>query len=92
MHGRRLEKDTAWMPVSEKEFESWGPVRKTLFTFFMGTPLKNWASVGHWMVHHFFPKDFNEEQRTRVCSSSFSVFATGSKRGEVVEVRERAGE
>lgn len=31
----------------------WSPLERTLYTTFLGTPLKLWASVGHWWIWHF---------------------------------------
>lgn len=33
---------------------------------FLGTPLKLWASVGHWLVWHFDLNKYTPKQRTRV--------------------------
>lgn len=45
--------DTAWHPVEKEKMEAWGPVEKFLFKTFLGSPLKLFASVGHWAIWHF---------------------------------------
>ena len=45
--------DTAWHPVMPTEMAKWSPAQKTVFKFVLGTPLKLWASVGHWWIWHF---------------------------------------
>ena len=37
-----------------------------IFKFFLGTPLKLWASVGHWAIWHFNINKFSQKQRPRV--------------------------
>ena len=50
---RRLVEDTAWHPVEPEKMAQWSPLERTLYTTFLGTPLKLWASVGHWWIWHF---------------------------------------
>jgi omega-6 fatty acid desaturase (delta-12 desaturase) len=45
--------DTAWHPVQKETMEKWSPVEKFLYKTFLGSPLKLWASVGHWAIWHF---------------------------------------
>lgn len=54
------------MPIEEEKMKSWGPVASFLFKFFLGTPLKLWASVGHWAIWHFDLSKYTEKQRPRV--------------------------
>jgi omega-6 fatty acid desaturase (delta-12 desaturase) len=49
----RLVEDTAWHPVQKETMEKWSPVEKFLYKTFLGSPLKLWASVGHWAIWHF---------------------------------------
>ena len=37
-----------------------------LFKTFLGSPLKLWASVGHWLIWHFDLGKFSENQKPRV--------------------------
>ncbi len=64
---RRLVEDTAWHPVMAEEVSDWGESTKgKIFKFFLGTPLKLWASVGHWALWHFDISKFTQKQRNRV--------------------------
>lgn len=64
---RRLVEDTAWHPVMKEEVQEWGDSPKgKIFKFFLGTPLKLWASVGHWALWHFDINKFTPKQRPRV--------------------------
>ena len=36
---------------------------------FLGSPLKLWASVGHWAIWHFDLNKYTEKQRPRVLVS-----------------------
>ena len=49
----RLVEDTAWHPVEPEKMEKWSPVEAAVFKLFLGTPLKLWASIGHWWIWHF---------------------------------------
>eukprot|EP00878_Enallax_costatus_P026533 GHUV01028478.1.p1 GENE.GHUV01028478.1~~GHUV01028478.1.p1 ORF type:complete len:181 (-),score=55.38 GHUV01028478.1:2551-3093(-) len=64
----KLVEDTAWHPVMRTEIEKWGPVQSTLYKTFLGSPLKLWASVGHWWIWHFDLSKYTEKQRPRVSS------------------------
>ena len=61
-HTNKLEEDTAWHPVRREEMAKWGPVQATLYKTFLGSPLKLWASVGHWAIWHFDLNKFSEQQ------------------------------
>ena len=52
-HARRLVEDTAWHPVEKEKMDKWSPMEATIFKTFLGTPLKLWASIGHWWIWHF---------------------------------------
>lgn len=52
-HPRRLVEDTAWHPVQKETLEKWSPVERFLYKTFLGSPLKLWASIGHWWIWHF---------------------------------------
>ncbi len=58
--------DTAWHPAGKAELEKWGTVQKTLFKVFLGSPLKLWASVGHWWLWHFNLDLYTDKQKPRV--------------------------
>lgn len=62
----RLVEDTAWHPVMPTEIEKWSPMQKTLYQVFLGSPLKLWASVGHWWIWHFDLAKYTEKQKPRV--------------------------
>ena len=72
--GGRLVEDTAWHPVMAEEVSEWGDSPKgKIFKFFLGTPLKLWASVGHWALWHFDISKFTQRQRARVRLDSLSL-------------------
>ena len=62
----RLVEDTAWHPVMKTEVEEWTGAKAFLFKTFLGSPLKLWASVGHWLIWHFDLGKFSENQKPRV--------------------------
>ena len=68
-HTNKLVEDTAWHPVPKSDVEKWGPVQGALYKFFLGSPLKLWASVGHWAIWHFNLGLYTEKQRPRVLVS-----------------------
>ena len=61
----RLVEDTAWHPIGKDELQSWSPQQKTIFKMFLGSPLKLWASVGHWWLWHFNLDLYTEKQKPR---------------------------
>eukprot|EP00208_Stichococcus_sp_RCC1054_P006097 CAMPEP_0206134766 /NCGR_PEP_ID=MMETSP1473-20131121/193_1 /ASSEMBLY_ACC=CAM_ASM_001109 /TAXON_ID=1461547 /ORGANISM="Stichococcus sp, Strain RCC1054" /LENGTH=443 /DNA_ID=CAMNT_0053526387 /DNA_START=273 /DNA_END=1604 /DNA_ORIENTATION=- len=79
-HTNKLVEDTAWHPVMQEEVKDWGESPKgKIFKFFLGTPLKLWASVGHWALWHFDISKFTDKQRKRVYVSwlACAAFAFG---------------
>ena len=58
--------DTAWHPVPREQAEQWGPVARFVYRTFLGSPLKLWASVGHWLIWHFDLGLYTEKQKPRV--------------------------
>ncbi|CAG9460809.1 unnamed protein product [Pedinophyceae sp. YPF-701] len=74
-HTNKLEVDTAWHPVPREEMAKWGPVKSFLYQTFLGTPLKLWASIGHWLIWHFNLDLYEEKQKPRVMVSLAAVFA-----------------
>jgi hypothetical protein len=48
------------------EINKWSPLQKTLYQVFLGSPLKLWASVGHWWIWHFDLSKYTEKQKPRV--------------------------
>jgi omega-6 fatty acid desaturase (delta-12 desaturase) len=73
-HTNKLVEDTAWHPVVEEKMEGWNPLAKAFFKLFLGTPLKLWASVGHWAIWHFDLSLYTEKQKPRVLVSLAAVF------------------
>lgn len=71
----KLVVDTAWHPVMPDEIKNWNPVAGAFFKFFLGTPLKYWASVGHQLIWHFNLDLYTEQQKPRVIVSLAAVFA-----------------
>jgi omega-6 fatty acid desaturase (delta-12 desaturase) len=58
----------------EKEYNAWnGTTAGALYKFFLGTPLKCFASVGHWLIWHFDLNKYTEKQRPRVIVSLAAV-------------------
>ena len=74
-HTNKLVEDTAWHPVPKAEADSWGPVRGAVYKFFLGSPLKLWASVGHWAIWHFNLSLYTAKQQPRVLVSLAAVGA-----------------
>jgi omega-6 fatty acid desaturase (delta-12 desaturase) len=74
-HTNKLAVDTAWHPVPKEEMKKWGSTQKTLYGAFLGTPLKLWASIGHWLIWHFNLDLYEEKQKPRVIVSLAAVFA-----------------
>lgn len=63
----RLVEDTAWHPVTKEELIEWkGTFKGGVFKAFLGSPLKSWASVGHWLIYHFDLKKYSQKQQDRV--------------------------
>lgn len=73
-HTNKLVEDTAWHPVMESELASWTGWKAVLYKTFLGSPLKLWASVGHWLIWHFDLNKYTEAQQTRVKISLAAVF------------------
>lgn len=45
-----------------------------IYKTFLGSPLKLWASVGHWAIWHFDLNKYTEQQKPRVLASLAAVF------------------
>lgn len=45
---------------------NWDDKTKFFFKVFLGTPLKLWASVGHWALWHFDLSKYTPKQHPRV--------------------------
>ncbi|GIL92555.1 hypothetical protein Vretimale_18971 [Volvox reticuliferus] len=73
-HTNKLVEDTAWHPVTETEMAKWDPTTAAFFRVFLGTPLKLFASVGHWLIWHFDLNKYTPKQRTRVIISLAVVY------------------
>jgi len=75
-HTNKLVEDTAWHPITTADLDQWGDgLRGKIAKFFLGSPLKLWASVGHWAIYHFNINKFTERQRPRVFVSWAAVAA-----------------
>lgn len=75
-HTNKLVEDTAWHPVSKQELGEWkGTFKGWLYKTFLGSPLKSWASVGHWLIWHFDTTKYTEKQQDRVKISLAAVYA-----------------
>ena len=72
----RLVEDTAWHPVPKAEADKWGPTQSFVYKTFLGSPLKLWASVGHWLIWHFNLDLYTEKQRPRVRPRSLAPWLT----------------
>jgi hypothetical protein len=57
--------------------EKWGPTQAFLYKTFLGSPLKLWASVGHWLIWHFNLDLYTEKQRPRVRACTQVGFRVG---------------
>lgn len=57
------------------ELEKWSPWQRTLFKTFLGSPLKLWASIGHWYIWHFDLNKYTDKQKGRVKVSLAAVAA-----------------
>lgn len=65
-HTNKLEEDTAWHPIMPDDIKNWSSWTKWTASFFLGSPLKCWASIGHWLIWHFNPSLYTEKQMDRV--------------------------
>jgi hypothetical protein len=54
------------------EMAKWSPTQKALYQTFLGSPLKLWASVGHWWIWHFDLAKYTEKQKPRVSAAALS--------------------
>jgi len=73
-HTNKLVEDTAWHPVMEREMKGWSGIKSVLYKFVLGSPLKCFASIGHWLIWHFDINKYNEKQKPRVMVSLAAVF------------------
>ncbi|KAK9842044.1 hypothetical protein WJX81_005821 [Elliptochloris bilobata] len=74
-HTNMLVEDTAWQPVPKAEADKWGPMQSFVYKTLLGSPLKLWSSVGHWLIWHFNLGRYTEKQRPRVLVSLAAVAA-----------------
>lgn len=58
----------------ESETKKWDATTASLFRIFLGSPLKLWASIGHWAIWHFDLNKFTEKQRPRVSQLGAEAF------------------
>lgn len=71
----RLVEDTAWHPVMPADIEKWTGFKASIFKFILGSPLKCFASIGHWAIWHFDLNKYTPRQKPRVIVSLAAVFA-----------------
>ena len=52
-------------------------MQRTLFKIFLGSPLKLWASVGHWALWHFDLSLYTDKQKPRAspCSQTLATLS-----------------
>lgn len=74
-HTNKLVEDTAWHPVRREEMKKWNPTMAWVYKTFLGSPLKLWASIGHWAIWHFDLSKYSDNQKTRVMISIAAVSA-----------------
>lgn len=74
-HTNKLGEDTAWHPMTAGEVKQWSPLTSGLVTFFLASPLKCWASIGHWVLWHFDSNLYTPKQMKRVVWSWAAVAA-----------------
>ena len=55
-----------WHPVPAEEWKGMRGLRAVVFKTFLASPLKLWASVGHWALWHFNLNLYTEKQKPRV--------------------------
>lgn len=58
----RLVEDTAWHPMMKEQLENMPGPAKAFYKFFLGSPFKLWASIGHWWIWHFDLNKYTEAQ------------------------------
>ena len=61
--------------TTPNEAQKWDESTANIFKFFLGSPLKVFASVGHWALWHFDLNKYTEKQRPRVLVSLAAVAA-----------------
>ena len=59
------------MHVSHSAYDS--AAMALAYKIFLGTPLKLWASIGHWAIWHFDLNKYSEQQKPRVLVSLAAV-------------------
>jgi len=74
-HTNKLVEDTAWHPVMPEEYKKWTGIKAALYKFVLGSPLKCFASIGHWAIWHFDLNKYTKAQKPRVIVSLAAVFA-----------------
>jgi hypothetical protein len=50
-------------------------MQKAVYKTFLGSPLKLWASVGHWWIWHFDLNKYTEKQKPRVSGDAAAAAA-----------------
>eukprot|EP00210_Caulerpa_lentillifera_P001843 g1772.t1 len=68
-HTNKLEEDTAWHPLTQEKMQELDSIQRPLFAAFLASPLKCWASIGHWWELHFDKDKFTAKQLPKVIIS-----------------------
>lgn len=74
-HTNKLVEDTAWHPVMPEDLGKFEGLKGTLYKSVLGSPLKCFASIGHWLLWHFDLNKYTDRQKPRVIVSLAAVFA-----------------
>jgi omega-6 fatty acid desaturase (delta-12 desaturase) len=70
-HTNKIEEDTAWAPMVVEHMDLWSKPQRAAVQVFLGTPVRLWASVGHWAMWHFDLSKYTEKQQ--VCEECTDV-------------------
>lgn len=66
LHTNKLDKDTGWHPIPKQHEFKGNSAMEIALRAVIGTPLKLWLSLYHWMLHHFRLELFLPHQTKRV--------------------------
>lgn len=64
-----LVEDTAWHPVVLEEMDEMTPFMRRATMALLGSPLKFFASIGHWLKWHFNLDLYSEAEKPKVMTS-----------------------
>ncbi|KAL6772039.1 FAD6 [Auxenochlorella protothecoides x Auxenochlorella symbiontica] len=74
-HTNKLVEDTAWHPIMPELAATWTSSKRAFWKLALGSPVKCWASIGHWLLWHFDASKFTAKQMPRVLVSWAAVAA-----------------